>query len=193
MRITDHFDSDEFAQHEGFGMDSEAYPEDWTESRLRPLCGVLEAVRTEIDMPLFVISGYRSPEYNSALYTAAGKLPTDSQHKYGRAADIRCPTMAASELHETIFRLYKAGAIQIGGLGKYNSFVHVDIRPQSPPGHLAQWDYSDSAGTDGAPSQGNGASDESEGEAEIGDDTVGWLVTAGFGLMALWLFYMGGR
>src|SRR5262245_3338875 len=107
-------------------------------------------------MPVIVTSGYRTVEYNRELYAARNQPPTDSQHCYGRAADIKCLSLTASELHAAIYNLYLQGRIRIGGLGKYNSFVHVDVRPTT--GHLAQWDKSTTGDDNGVPGGGKAAS-----------------------------------
>lgn len=46
----------------------------------------MEAVRTVLGKPVFVSSGYRSPELNRAIRGAPG-----SQHLTGQACDFRCP------------------------------------------------------------------------------------------------------
>ena len=59
-------------------------PDAATVERLRLLCGhVLEPLRELYGAPLYVNSGYRSPEVNAAV----GGVPT-SQHLRGEAADI---------------------------------------------------------------------------------------------------------
>ena len=51
---------------------------------LRILAAKLEEIRTVLDQPIHVNSGYRSPKVNKAI----GGKPTSS-HQYGLAADIR--------------------------------------------------------------------------------------------------------
>jgi uncharacterized protein YcbK (DUF882 family) len=126
MKVTDHFDSAEFACRDG-----RLYPEIWIEDRLRPLCQQLEVLRTAIDRPIVVISGYRSPEWNARVRGAK-----NSQHMEGRAADIRVADVDAGIVHARLLDLHAQGAIKIGGLGRYRTFTHVDIRPGD---RLAQW------------------------------------------------------
>lgn len=140
MKITQHFYSEEFSQPARYGQPATLYPDHLIEKALRPLCEALEVLRLELDKPITIISGYRTIEYNRALYEAAGKTPTDSQHSYGRAADIVVFGTPAGLVHISILELYKAKRIFIGGLGLYGGFVHVDVRPN--PGHLAQWNGS---------------------------------------------------
>lgn len=134
MQITEHFSREEFAQHAAHGFQSVPYPEEWIDSRLKPLCEVLEAIRAKLGKPISIMSGYRTPEYNESIHGAK-----NSQHCQGRAADIRVSGIAASAVHAVILSMYKSGEINIGGLGKYNSFVHVDIRYGTT---LAQWNRS---------------------------------------------------
>lgn len=133
MLVTPHFSTDEFACHDTART---PYPPEWVELRLRPLCEQLEAIRTIIERPLHVDSGYRTEAYNRSL---VGSAP-NSQHCQGRAADIVVPdgSVTPAELHAVIHGLWEAGTLRIGGLGRYPTFVHVDIRPM-PTGHLAQW------------------------------------------------------
>ena len=51
-----------------------------------------------------------------------------SQHILGKAADIQISDMEPAEVYNTIDNLAGHGHILQGGLGKYNSFVHYDIR-----------------------------------------------------------------
>lgn len=128
MKVTAHFTVEEFAQHARRGFDAKPYPEAWIDTRLRPLCGVLEWVREAVGAPIVIVSGYRSPGYNQEIGGAR-----QSQHVCGRAADIRVACMSARQLHAVVLNLYRRDALPaLGGLGLYPSFVHVDIRLQPP-------------------------------------------------------------
>jgi uncharacterized protein YcbK (DUF882 family) len=130
VNITTHFRVEEFASHDG-----EAYPVAWIQPRLIPLCLVLETVREVFDRPMVIISGYRSPSHNAKVGGAK-----QSQHMEGRAADITIVNVAPADVHATILELYNAGKLpQLGGLGVYPGWVHVDIRERVPADHLAQW------------------------------------------------------
>lgn len=128
MLITPHFSVTEFACRNGV-----PYPEKWIEPRLRPLCNVLEMVRATFDRPIVVLSGYRTLVHN---FRVRGKLL--SQHLFGRAADIQIEGISPTEVYTTVLRLAKAG-LGIGGLGRYQSFTHIDIRPRKADGRLAIW------------------------------------------------------
>jgi uncharacterized protein YcbK (DUF882 family) len=143
MKVSEHFDSEEFDQHAGYGLPATPYPKEWLTdpTRLPALLVALEKVRGHFGKPIKVLSGYRSVEYNDREYRAQGKVPTDSQHSRGRAADIIVPGVAASDVHAFCLAAYKAGELQIGGLGEYSGFTHVDVRLPDPnrPNHLARW------------------------------------------------------
>lgn len=141
--VTAHFSVEEMACHDGT-----RYPLDvietrgpdagrtWLDSRLRPLCETLEAIRAAAGgSAIRVTSGYRSLAYNRRL----GSHDT-SQHPAGRAADIIHPTLRPHDLHALIVQLYHRGDLpRLGGLGLYPTFIHVDVRHRPEDGHLAQW------------------------------------------------------
>lgn len=131
MKITEHFSLEEFHCKDGT-----PYPEEWIDERLKPLCELLEAIRGAIDGgPLHVISGYRSPEYNGRIGGAE-----KSQHMEGRAADIVSRKFMTAWTYQKIYEAWAKRADPrfelLGGLGKYPSFTHVDIRKVA---HLVTW------------------------------------------------------
>jgi len=77
------------------------------------------------DTALLINSGYRTPAYNKKIGGAE-----KSQHMEGTAADIRLPSEIDADLMASFAE--KAG---FDGIGKYDSFVHVDVR-----GYPARWD-----------------------------------------------------
>src|SRR5262249_32140175 len=135
QQITTHFRLSEFDQPSRHGFPRVPYPERWIAMRLRPLCDALEVIRDALGgKPVHILSGYRTPPYNRAV----GGEP-QSQHMVGRAADIIVDGWAAEAVHATVLRLFRDGKIEIGGLGLYPDFVHVDVRKPQQDGHLAQW------------------------------------------------------
>lgn len=143
-----YFTSEEFRCRSGA-----IYPAEWSD-RLAVLTGVLDNIRRAWGGPIQVVCGYRDPEYNDALYRASearakaagrrhGGVARFSQHIVGRAADIR-PGMPTQErvkqLHELIRRMFDTGKLpDLGGLGRYPGWVHVDTRPKPVAGYLATW------------------------------------------------------
>ncbi len=121
----------------------------WLETRLLPLARVLEAIREETGAPITITphGGYRSEAHQQRMVdsspdaVAAGDIAgaKTSQHPKGRAADIQSAKLSAEQLHARILKMFSDGKLpMLGGLGKYASFVHVDVRPRVG-GHLAQW------------------------------------------------------
>lgn len=88
------------------------------------LISLLESVRTHFGgKPMTINSGYRCPTHNKAIGGA-----TNSQHLYGTAADIVIKGVAPSAVYAYLDPIHN------GGLGKYNTFTHVDVR-----GSRARW------------------------------------------------------
>lgn len=82
------------------------------------LLDALEEMRAKVGGPLVVFSGYRSAKHNTDVGGAK-----NSQHTYGKAADIR------AEPHGVDRLIAAARSIdEIRGIGRYGSFVHVDVR-----------------------------------------------------------------
>jgi uncharacterized protein YcbK (DUF882 family) len=69
-------------------------------------------------------SVYRSPAYNATLPGAA----TSSQHMQFRAADVKVPGFGNPQQWAAIFKRYRDEKMFEGGVGLYNTFVHVDTR-----------------------------------------------------------------
>lgn len=137
--ITPHFRVSEFDCKDGT-----PYPEELIESRLQPLANLLEEIREDVDMPVVVVSGYRSPAYNQRIKKRRGDksgVATNSQHVEGRAADISCPGVPTDELHEIILHMHRHGRLNdLGAAVLYpkSGWVHVDtLRAQD--GHLRTW------------------------------------------------------
>ena len=115
--LTRNFSGHEFACHCSCGG-SDVVPE---------LVERLQDLRDLVGHPIIVVSGYRCQAHNTAVGGA-----THSQHLLGRAADVRVKGMSTIEikrLAETI------DAFRDGGIGLYDAFVHLDVRPNGP----ARW------------------------------------------------------
>jgi len=139
-----HFSVEEFRSHDGV-----EYPPEWIEDRLAGLCAILDVIRDAWGAPLYIVSGYRTPAFNAALAQASAArnggvsgVAQHSQHIEGRAADVRPdnPTVErVAQLHALVQQLFAAGKLaDLGGLGAYAGWVHVDTRPHTP-GQLATW------------------------------------------------------
>jgi hypothetical protein len=75
-----------------------------------------------------VVSGYRSEGYNASLLLAGRTVDPESQHMFGRAADIFVPGLRTDKLKDA------AEAQGLGGVGHYPfsgpRFIHIDTGPQ---------------------------------------------------------------
>lgn len=132
MQLTPHFTLTELtasntAQREG--LDNTPAPE--ILPRLVLLAQMLERIRTQLDAPVIVTSGYRSPAVNKAV----GGV-TSSDHQQGHAADIVAPGYG-SPLQVARALAPLVSVLGIGQLiyervgGKY--WVHVSTRvPERP-------------------------------------------------------------
>jgi uncharacterized protein YcbK (DUF882 family) len=70
------------------------------------------------DKPIIISSGYRCRVYNKAINGAP-----NSQHMYGKAADIIMQGTDSSKVAAAAESIF-----QNGGLGRYKDFTHVDTR-----------------------------------------------------------------
>ncbi|MYE06345.1 MAG: DUF882 domain-containing protein [Chloroflexi bacterium] len=109
------------------------YPAHWRRTRLPPLADTFESLRKFLGgQPLAVRSAYRSPAHNRSVGGAR-----NSQHVEGRAIDVALPRgMSATEFHQAVRRWSESGeAPQLGAVGYYGTFVHIDTRPR----RIATW------------------------------------------------------
>lgn len=140
--VTPHFSRSEFAlpasKAREYGFEPAEYPAEWVETRLRPLCRALEVVRSKLGgRRVKVISGFRPRAYDLARIEAGRKgVSPNSQHHDGRAADLQVEGVEPAAVYAALLELYHTGAVEIGGLGVYDEFVHVDVRG----GALKTWD-----------------------------------------------------
>jgi uncharacterized protein YcbK (DUF882 family) len=93
---------------------SQTLPEGLPDPKLLEL---LESIREHFDAPITINSGYRSPKHNEAIGGA-----TNSYHVKGMAADIVVNGVPASKVYNYL------NAFHEGGLGRYKTFTHVDVR-----------------------------------------------------------------
>ena len=90
---------------------------------------VLDRMSSEMSRPLnCILSAYRSPNYNRAV---GGK--SRSLHMQNQALDIQFHGASPRHVASVARYLRKKGKFA-GGIGQYNSFVHIDTR-----GYNADW------------------------------------------------------
>lgn len=88
------------------------------------IAGIFELIREFFgNKPITVLSAYRTKSHNRSINGAK-----NSQHLYGRALDLRPPKGTSINTFYSIIRSH-AKEWGITGLGRYTTFVHVDIRP----------------------------------------------------------------
>ncbi len=89
---------------------------------------VAVSAKVETGSPVYVISGYRSPQTNSMLRAEGGEatgVAKKSLHLQGQAIDLRFADVQLSHLHAAALSLGR------GGVGYYptSDFVHMDVGP----------------------------------------------------------------
>jgi uncharacterized protein YcbK (DUF882 family) len=121
--LTKNFSLREFRCRDG----SDVPPEYMDNVRL--LAKNLQVLRDHIGLPIRVISGYRSPPYNRKIGGAR-----KSQHMLAKASDIKVDGMHPDDVRSTILQLIEEGKMMQGGVGRYLTFTHYDVR-----GRKARW------------------------------------------------------
>ena len=86
---------------------------------------VADEARHRLGKPLRINSAYRSPSYNRAISGASRSV-----HVQGGALDL---AGSPATLHKILTELRREGLFR-GGIGRYKTFVHVDVR-----GRNADW------------------------------------------------------
>lgn len=112
--------------------DGTPYPKEFiVDGRVFKLAGVFEKIRFMAgERPLTVVSAFRTKSHNRKIGGAK-----NSQHVQGRALDLKPPKgMTVKKFYEMIFM--NVHQLQITGIGRYKTFVHVDIRPSD---RLVSW------------------------------------------------------
>lgn len=83
------------------------------------LLKILDSLRDKIGEPVYINSGYRTPEHNKKVGGT-----TLSYHQFGMAADIRADKHTPKQLYEILDEIMEGW----GGLEEHETFVHVDTR-----------------------------------------------------------------
>lgn len=91
---------------------------------------VLDELRARLNAPIRLSSIYRNEAYNQCLSGTA----SESQHKQMRAADLSSDDGDPARWRSILLEMRNEGFFR-GGVGIYNTFVHVDTR-----GVNADWD-----------------------------------------------------
>ena len=83
------------------------------------------AETVDAENPVRILSGYRTPETNRLLGREGLSVAKNSQHLYGKAADICIEGVSLRDLRRAALEQ------EAGGVGLYprDGFVHVDVGP----------------------------------------------------------------
>lgn len=123
MKLTANFSLSEFECKCGCEM-----PDNVLEN-VKLLAENLQMLRMFIKQPIKINSAYRCLSHNKNI----GSKST-SQHVLGKAADIVVKELKPNEVADIAEQLMNKGLFKMGGVGRYNTFTHVDIR-----GKKARW------------------------------------------------------
>jgi uncharacterized protein YcbK (DUF882 family) len=122
MKLTNNFSLEEFECKCGCKT-----PE-FVKKNIIELADNLQVLRDFVGR-LDLTNAYRCKEHNSDVGGS-----TNSQHLVGKAADIKSESIKPKEMAQIVDDLMKSETFELGGIGIYNTFTHVDIR-----GTRARW------------------------------------------------------
>jgi hypothetical protein len=92
-------------------------------AKIRATAQVLDEIRHRLDAPVLLNSIYRNQPYNTCIGGVSGSL-----HMQFNAADFRCTDGKPSGHWAAIAHKLRDEGFFKGGIGIYNTFVHVDTR-----------------------------------------------------------------
>lgn len=125
MKVTANFSKEEFDCADGTQMPIEVF------NNVIELAESLEVLRAHFNAPITINSAWRTATYNRKVGGAV-----NSQHLSGRASDIVVKGVPPEEVANAIEFLIECGLMKEGGVGRYDTFTHYDIR-----GNKARWDF----------------------------------------------------
>lgn len=125
MKLSEHFTLDELTLSETAARKGIAnLPGPQELANLHRIANLLEQVRSLVDRPIVVSSGYRAPEVNKLVGGSA-----TSAHVKGLAADINCPGIKPAALAAII----KTSNIQFDQLIlEFDRWVHIGLSEKPP-------------------------------------------------------------
>lgn len=109
VQLTENFKSNEFKSRD--------YPVIFVDTEL---VKVLQGIRTALNAPITVNSGFRSEAHNKSV-----KGSKNSAHLMGKAADISCRQWSARKIAQIASALY--GRTIAIGLHEEENYVHIDV------------------------------------------------------------------
>jgi len=125
-----HFGTDEFlvlgGSHStpgGSCSGLNTYPPRALWSNIAATARALETLRKRLGRPIAITNAYRAPAYNSCIDGSAASL-----HMKFNALDFKVSGMAAPDVAMALRWLRDKEGLCTGGIGRYNSFTHIDTR-----------------------------------------------------------------
>lgn len=124
VQLTKDFYLDEFECRDKSDINLEVF------NNILELADNMQLIRDYLGKPITINSAYRSPSYNKKI--GGAKL---SQHIIGNACDFTVKGFTPDEVADKLEELIKDLTISQGGIGRYDTFTHYDIR-----GIKSRWD-----------------------------------------------------
>jgi uncharacterized protein YcbK (DUF882 family) len=125
VKVTANFNKEEFDCADGTQMPLEVF------NNVIELAESLEVLRAHFNAPITINSAWRTATYNRKVGGAV-----NSQHLSGKASDVVVSGVPPEEVANAIEFLIECGLMKEGGVGRYDTFTHYDIR-----GTKARWDF----------------------------------------------------
>ena len=125
MKVTANFSKQEFDCSDGTEMPLQVF------NNVIELAENLEVLRAHFNAPITINSAWRTATYNRKVGGAV-----NSQHLSGKASDVVVSGVPPEEVANAIEFLIECGLMKEGGVGRYDTFTHYDIR-----GTKARWDF----------------------------------------------------
>lgn len=130
MRLTKNFELKEFIKSRFFDEETQekvlaSFEEnkDVLLPNIQKLANQLQVLRDYFGKPIIINIAYR-PRW----YELEKGRNGNSKHTLGIAADFNVKNKTTKEVREAIEELILNGEMLQGGLGKYDTFIHYDIR-----------------------------------------------------------------
>lgn len=136
--MTKNFNINEFIESDFYDDHSQSMVWDSfrdNESELKPviqkLANQLQVLRDYLEQPIIINIGYRPVWWEHQMGRSGS-----SKHCLGMAADIFVDGVSPDSVADAIEYLIDEGDMLQGGLGRYNTFTHYDIRKGK-----GRWDF----------------------------------------------------
>jgi hypothetical protein len=106
--------------------DGTPYPTMWRRTRALLLAEEVNALTKTVGTAPIVLSGYRTFAWHIQHDKGRARCP----HLEGRALDLAPPPgLTMDEWWDVVYAQSRNGLSRIRGLGRYDMFLHIDVRP----------------------------------------------------------------